>query len=1362
MDNLFLIFLMAVFAVVILYDLLGHRHGKIRRGFLDWIFLCLLAVGFTVSAVRGLGGMIEENSRSKPGMYLASRYLQDGDAEKARAAAKSDGSLTKAQEDLLDVLFAAVEGDYPTVYFSSERLLEEKEVSGEQQSCVEELNKIAGVYLGQDSSSEEFAALFETDEDPDFSNTSGYQAPSKVLSLVNSCLEAENIKETEELEDYYLLDSQVRSQNPDSIDSALVEKMTEKYQGSQEIRKLAVKYYALQNNYSEAERQARELLDLEQSAENYVIYTDVIAQSVYSGNTGEESDPEKDRLLEKAQELEEQAGQYEADEEKQEKLLNEAEELRQEAANVDLYRAINFLEAKRPLFGDNSGLYDTQIAKLYLAAGDRDSAREKIYEVLDDADSLSDDSPVKESLEDVIDAYNQTTSEEVSPVLKSSVREFVEAQSQDVIQVGEDTINGKMADYVTSTLKYDKLGIFISRIDTSNYPQITAYLNVNGKKEGRWSMASEFYADDFEIIDTQYQIDDFEMNADASRTGVDIAIVIDTSGSMAGDPLEDAKTAAQACVEDMDTDLQQIAVVSYNSDAQTVVEKTSSRESLTYGISQMTSGGDTNISSGILEGLDAISGGNAGSKALILMTDGQDGDTQAIDEATARANREGISVYTVGLGDVNEEYLKNIAEQTGGKFILADNSTELEDIYLTLQKYIINNYVLTYTVKENTDTDPRYLMASIPEYQVSAQKDYTIGGGTDEATEAESGGIGPEASDNSLITSVSPGAVSVEEVSRGLSVTVKGENFAEGMHVNIGNLELQDVEVADANTLTGTLKGSLSTGVYRASAQYPDGRVGVKNSALYVFRAGTASAVRIGGTVIRADTIGQISENTFVASGNVLINDFIHFSANLEIQASALPEDFSMDSGQTSYLGNSGTVSGNGKIYISYPKASQTETGFASMVLDGKDYVVREGAVEFEIQGMDTSMGQSFDLTVPGITNVTVGSVSIETDGIKVHINELNPKKIVDSVKESLGGTDTGTEEKEAVDAAEDKEDDKEDKGESRDKAFSFQAADTSASLDLAIRQNNIDFGGEITLNVNDALRFGAFGLREIGLKFNTLDENQEYWKVSGAIDFSTIVKGFGGAGISGMNASISSWYWMFDSMEVGLDLYPGIGIYNVLYVDEMALKVEGVSGLIADAGWVSDNVKSILFAGQDLQALKENKPDFKLTGTVGADVNLFKSLNLPVPEDMTKWGELGTIDGDITLNFTEPSFDISAALNLLQHEIANASLGFGQSGFYINARAQLELEMLGMQLGGGIEIGLDASWEQLGVGLGLDGHVDCNMLNLHCQGDIRLDVDVRTDGTLFSVSIAENGNEHRFWYEDNGELFLWNKIHFS
>lgn len=202
--------------------------------------------------------------------------------------------------------------------------------------------------------------------------------------------------------------------------------------------------------------------------------------------------------------------------------------------------------------------------------------------------------------------------------------------------------------------------------------------------------------------------------------------------------------------------------------------------------------------------------------------------------------------------------------------------------------------------------------------------------------------------------------------------------------------------------------------------------------------------------------------------------------------------------------------------------------------MGGKNYEVIQGEFEFDIEGMDTSMDQSWELTIPGMTNVTVGEFSLETDGIKVHIDELNPKKIYEDVKDGLTGKKNREVIKEAKDAAYAAKKKEEEKPKSRDEAFRFRISDTSASLDLALKQDNIEFGGEVTLDMNDSLQFGCFALNELKLKFNTLDDSQEYWYLGGAIDFSTMIPGFGGSGVSGMEAHISSWYWMFDEMEVG------------------------------------------------------------------------------------------------------------------------------------------------------------------------------------------------------------------------------------
>ena len=156
------------------------------------------------------------------------------------------------------------------------------------------------------------------------------------------------------------------------MDPSDVENLCQKYPFSQDILKLAVKYYAEREEYGEAQGKAKRLLELEDSAENYVIYTDVIAQRAYAGDVQSGGDAEKEGLIQEAERLEEQAARYGDEEERRERLLNEAEARREEASHVDIYRAINFLEAKKPMFRDRSGLYDTQIAKLYLAAGDRE------------------------------------------------------------------------------------------------------------------------------------------------------------------------------------------------------------------------------------------------------------------------------------------------------------------------------------------------------------------------------------------------------------------------------------------------------------------------------------------------------------------------------------------------------------------------------------------------------------------------------------------------------------------------------------------------------------------------------------------------------------------------------------------------------------------------------------------------------------------------------------------------------------------------------------------------------------------------------------------------------------------------------
>jgi Ca-activated chloride channel family protein len=91
-------------------------------------------------------------------------------------------------------------------------------------------------------------------------------------------------------------------------------------------------------------------------------------------------------------------------------------------------------------------------------------------------------------------------------------------------------------------------------------------------------------------------------------------------------------------------------------------------------ITDSSAGGGTNIRGCLQRAVDVFRGyGNDGrKKAVVLMTDGQDGghDNTAIDELAQL----GIPVIAIGFGDVDEHDLRDvIAEGTGGTYIHKDN-----------------------------------------------------------------------------------------------------------------------------------------------------------------------------------------------------------------------------------------------------------------------------------------------------------------------------------------------------------------------------------------------------------------------------------------------------------------------------------------------------------------------------------------------------------------------------------------------------------------------------------------------------------------------------------------------------------------
>lgn len=198
-----------------------------------------------------------------------------------------------------------------------------------------------------------------------------------------------------------------------------------------------------------------------------------------------------------------------------------------------------------------------------------------------------------------------------------------------------------------------------------------------------------------------------------STRGIDIVIAIDVSASMLAkdllpNRLEALKVVASEFIESRPND--RIGIVEYAGEAYTKTPITSDKAIVIRALNDIKYNtiieGGTAIGSGLATSVNRLKDSKAKSKVIILLTDGVN-NSGFIDPKTASelAVAYDIKVYTIGIGtngmalspiailpngnfqygrqlvEIDEELMKDIAKDTGGKYFRADNNQKLEDIY---------------------------------------------------------------------------------------------------------------------------------------------------------------------------------------------------------------------------------------------------------------------------------------------------------------------------------------------------------------------------------------------------------------------------------------------------------------------------------------------------------------------------------------------------------------------------------------------------------------------------------------------------------------------------------------------------------
>ena len=210
-----------------------------------------------------------------------------------------------------------------------------------------------------------------------------------------------------------------------------------------------------------------------------------------------------------------------------------------------------------------------------------------------------------------------------------------------------------------------------------------------------------------------------ENSASAQRAPLDLALVIDRSGSMSGDPLKAALESSVRIIQGLRSD-DRIAVVTFDDHVQVVqpLVAIGDAHDLVNRVRLIESGGSTALFDGWQEGVKQLAPFVKKERIarVILLTDGQANhglvDEAKIFEHVAKAAGASITTSTVGLGHgFNETLLTGMAKAGEGAANFGQTADDLSEAFEEQFAILSNSFLrqVKITVQGGSDVQARLL-----------------------------------------------------------------------------------------------------------------------------------------------------------------------------------------------------------------------------------------------------------------------------------------------------------------------------------------------------------------------------------------------------------------------------------------------------------------------------------------------------------------------------------------------------------------------------------------------------------------------------------------------------------------------------
>ncbi len=253
-----------------------------------------------------------------------------------------------------------------------------------------------------------------------------------------------------------------------------------------------------------------------------------------------------------------------------------------------------------------------------------------------------------------------------------------------------------------SALAQTPLKLAITKTESAQFPTVNTLITV---ADERGRPVPGLTAANFQLTEDGRVVEGLTVNSVVNdQEPLRVVLVIDSSGSMLGEPLSKAQAAAVTFVNKLNP-IDTAAVISFADKTQVVQRFTGNKQELVAAINGMQAAGETAFHDGVLQAAQTAAGEKDGRRIVVALTDGEDTkSTATLLDAISALQHNGVPAFTVALGhNVQLEGLERLATSTGGVALFAPSAADLEAAFSNIADQLRNQYQLSFRSSVSAD-----------------------------------------------------------------------------------------------------------------------------------------------------------------------------------------------------------------------------------------------------------------------------------------------------------------------------------------------------------------------------------------------------------------------------------------------------------------------------------------------------------------------------------------------------------------------------------------------------------------------------------------------------------------------------------